>query len=461
MNLFKLSLFIFVLLILVGCSDPYPPKAQIQMSKLEAESGRPVSFYGKAMFFDENLEQYLAKYVDDGNALMSIDEKKDLSLKFDFPEVPPLIKTAKTLIDKMKGIDAKWDNMVKEKSKPYLDSIKLLSKDLEALETKQNEIELYLKPARDKVENIKKQIGEVENEIRTICEQAIDAFNDSILEENLPLRKLNQGQGVFGHSAIKAQQCQESKYSITWDNRRGDGLCYSIQLPYAELKNTKSATTYLELFKKYLPLSQKMGQRSFWQTNVNDHSLYAELSRSEQELKQEEIRAQNKFGMTYELTQQISELKLKIQREQSNIETLKNDYNKANFTRLYLGDSTNDYFSNVGKYLNAVKSFIFSKADKTIEISNDNSFDMAGGAQFLLVEGNIGGKGAMASYNKKDSHCYFFVPLNVENKKKDILEINDSEHLYYNMGYNIMKEEFLDIKPFNNILARIRNSNKK
>jgi len=278
-----------------------------------------------------------------------------------FPPIPSWCRLSIADLDKqrqlinsaIKNTESEWIVHLAEKKENLKKDIDVYKKKISA-DTKMREITEYLQPTTSTFRKLEIRIKKYQEKIEDIQIAAIDAFNKSIVNKEIPIPKLHDNSSMFNKYNVYPPNEVWDKISceamagaeeIAIYNKPGNGSCFIVAIPDVRLKNLNAIQEYKKLFKQYLPLKLRLGNKSYRYKN-GDKSLFSELKHAETKLGEAHIIAANKFDNFSEIYSQISDIKYKINKKKEEIEKLDTDpWEKKHFIHSFMSKNIENLVS--------------------------------------------------------------------------------------------------------------------
>ncbi len=420
-----LSMMLLSVMILVGCSDPYPPDAKIQLEKINKEFGGNLRFTGKAMFFQDKFADAVKTCVAESKKLVDIQNKNDLVLTLKGPEADFFLKEAQSYCNLLDNFENEWSKYKSEKTNLYNLKLDKIKTEFDKKKAQKESVESYIQKEDSALNHTKAEIKKKESDIQTLFSQTKDKINDVIVSQELPIRKFKTIEFSYNYSHRPAETCSNSfKDRATW--HAPDGICYYLSLPNAELKGTPAEKIFTDAFKQYMLLRDELGSRS----GSSKDTLYAELKIRNDKFEKAKIRAENKFGNISKINSEYRTAENKLKEAQRELDAVGDPSEKQKFSRDYYGRAKEKYKGHLLKYLAAYKNALFKENISELNVKSDQVFKMAGNASYVVIDGDFVDaqpETFLISNHSPKPHGYFFVSLKGEFPDTDCLIIGSDD----------------------------------
>ncbi len=412
------------LFIVNGCSDDYPKTGKISIENKISQKIK-ISFFDKEIYQD--FELYKKQWED---ILSSSFEAGDVNLYFNTQEKNSLSKIIQDKKIYLEKAESEWITYKNNQSSIIEDKIIKLKDRLLSLDNKNKEVIDFLKPYNDKVSLISNDIKSNENKISEIRTNTINNINETIKNNNLPIKLFSENAQLFNSNFMDNYDCSKSchgEWEIVHDKRDKDGRgkCYCLKLPTPYIKNTPSIDAYKKYFDDYMSIYFLLGNRNSFFNNKNDNTLYSQLDKSKDELRNAEIIAENKFGKYKDVENEIKIKNIEKKDLEEKLNTLNSDSEKEKFISKSSEKFNAEMKDHYLKYIESSKRYIFNKSIKIITINNSETFELPKKISYMLIEVTTSNK------NGEDKTLYSVVDLKNLNKNEKTLTITDD---YFNFN---------------------------
>ena len=437
-----LLLFLFSIFILLvnGCSDSYPPKAVI---KVDIPTNINIKTNLNAYLFKKSIKDDLKKnyleFEELSNFTKKIEELKTspnlisklngLKLLNDTPEAAS-IKQFLTHLNNTNSENA-WSDYLNRESEPINIKISESKRKLDSLGPLKEQIDNFFYDTKREKEQKLAEIKEIESQIEKLVNASIEAFNKDILEKQLPIYQLTNQDKLFNAIVFKNSDCVsygKTNNFLTLDRRNidGKGLCYCLRFPKEELMKCDSSKLYYDNFSQYVILKEKLGDsnRSHFSNRNEDVNLYKQLINIEEQEKNNEIVATNKFGDFKKTLNEYDKSESDIKNYEKKLAELSSETRKQSFFVDYYNSLASQFRKLANDYFNSVLKNICQQATLTLNVEFNKIFDLPSGFSDLIIIGELS-----ESFRKSDEKGYIasYISLEKMNGEEDLLRIGKDD----------------------------------
>ncbi|MCE8014346.1 hypothetical protein [Billgrantia desiderata] len=386
--------------LLAGC-DSGPSQVQVEVGSLDTiDSSRPL----EVLFLSEDdvegmrslgrfissVDNYLASSRD-GNSV-GVDEYIEFPSHQD--EALSALRASLERYDAtLSNADVEWQAHLSEIISP-------LEVSLEDARQRKTEVEGQLsswdeitQSERDVIEALEAQIREHEEKAHSLREAVVEAWNEYILENDLAVRTLSGTNNVYYHNFQRTtNECREDSRRLVIDRRSEDESCYYLWLPNAELNNLEASRPYVEGFPEYLELMTVLGR--------DEGSLRHQLQQARVELRNAEIRAENRLGTRWTLENQVRQIEQEIRRVESRIEREQGEHAERQFRSQQTRELVSQVTSQQRAYADRRARDLLNQVNKA-SFSPGEPVDIEGSPRYLaaiIPFGHFFGSGSAISF---------------------------------------------------------------